>query len=80
MSFSLFFLRMLSTCAGLFGLATNTLNTWNASNWMLRASSLSRFIIRQRFSTPPMYRIMLATFARSSRSSPSSFRLCRRVT
>uniref|UniRef100_A0A8W7P1A1 Uncharacterized protein n=1 Tax=Anopheles coluzzii TaxID=1518534 RepID=A0A8W7P1A1_ANOCL len=65
---------------GLFGFATNTLNTWNASNCMLRDVSFSMFIISFRLSGLEMYFVITVKLCRSSSSSPSSFRLWRRVT
>lgn len=51
-----------------------TLNTWNASNWMLGLLSLSRFIISLRFSGLLMYLVMMEKLCRSRISSPSSYR------
>lgn len=50
-----------------------TLKTWNASNWMLRLLSRSRFIINLRFSGLLMYFVMMVKLCRSSSSSPSNW-------
>ena len=49
-----------------------TLKTWKASNWMDLELSFSRVIMSFRLETPLAYFIMTFTFARSSKSSPSS--------
>ena len=54
------------------GLATKTLNTWKASNWMLLLLSRSRFIISLRFAESLMYRVMMLKLARSNKSSPNN--------
>lgn len=51
-----------------------TLNTWNASNWMLGLLSRSKFIISLRFSGLLMYFVMMAKLCRSRINSPSSYR------
>lgn len=50
----------------------HTLNTWNASNCILRELSLSMFIICIRFLTSLTYRIISLTFERSSSRSARS--------
>lgn len=52
----------------------HTLNTWNASNWMFRLLSLSRFIISFKFSARLMYLVMTVKLCLSSRSSPRSWK------
>lgn len=49
-----------------------TLNTWNASNWMLGLLSRSKFIMSFRFSGLLMYLVMMAKLCRSRISSPRS--------
>lgn len=79
-NFSWFRSRISRIGFGLFGFATNTLNTWNASNWIFRDFSLSIFIMSFRLSGFEMYFVITVKLCRSSSSSPSSFKLCLRVT
>ena len=72
-SFSLFLDNMWRIGPGLFGLATNTLNTWKASKEMLRLLSRSSNIINFRFDTSLMYLVMMLKLALSSKSSPRSW-------
>jgi len=50
-----------------------TLKTWNASNWMFRLLSRSKFIISFKFSARLMYFVMTVKLCRSRRSSPRSW-------
>lgn len=69
---SLFFWRMSMMALGLLGLATNTLNTWNASNWIFRLLCRSKFIMSFRFSGSEMYLVIMLKLLLSRRSSPSN--------